>query len=148
MPNQLHHVVMLSHSAPTFIGFLTDVVGMDVQASFRVPGEILEATLGWPPSEGGDVTFLGGGTAGLIEVLDVPENLRNVVPEGLAALSFMSDDNRVAKEKARQFTDDITVLDEQLPGVDLFICSMGGVPMEFMGAYDPDARPGDPATDG
>jgi catechol 2,3-dioxygenase-like lactoylglutathione lyase family enzyme len=148
MPNQLHHVVMLSHSATKFIGFLTDVVGMDVQHSFRVPGDILEATLGWPPSEGGDVTFLGGGTAGLIEVLEVPEDLRSVVPEGLAALSFMSDDNRTAQDKARQFTDDITVLDTQLPGVDLFICTMGGVPMEFMGAYDADARPGDSGSDG
>jgi hypothetical protein len=59
MPNQLHHVVMLSHSATRFIGFLTDVVGMEVQLSFRVPGETLETTLGWPPSEGADVTTLG-----------------------------------------------------------------------------------------
>lgn len=147
MPNQLHHVVMLSHSAETFIGFLRDVVGMDVQHSFRVPGEILEKTLGWPPSEGGDVTFLGGGTAGLIEVLDVPEGLRTVVPEGLAALSFMSDDNRAAQDKARQYTDNITVLDAELPGVDLFICTMGGVPFEFMGGFDAEARPGDAAAD-
>ena len=61
MPNQLHHVVMLSHSATRFIGFLTDVVGMEVQHSFRVPGEILETTLGWPPSAGADVTILGSG---------------------------------------------------------------------------------------
>jgi hypothetical protein len=94
------------------------------------------------------VTFLGGGTAGLIEVLDVPEALRSVVPEGLAALSFMSDDNHTAKDKARQFTDDVTVLDTQLPGVDLFIATMGGVPMEFMGAYDAEARPADSVTDG
>ena len=45
---------MRSHSASTFIQFLTDVVGMDVQHSFRVPGEVLETTLGWPPSEGAD----------------------------------------------------------------------------------------------
>jgi hypothetical protein len=38
MPNHLHHVVMLSHSATRFIGFLIDVVGMEVQHSFRVPG--------------------------------------------------------------------------------------------------------------
>ena len=43
---QLHHVVMRSHSAETFIGFLTDVVGMEVQFQMRVPGEVLEATLG------------------------------------------------------------------------------------------------------
>ena len=76
----------------TFIGFLTDVVGMEVQFQLRVPGEVLETTLGWPPSDGADLTMLGSGDAGLIEVLDVPEHLRDVAPEGLAALSFLTDD--------------------------------------------------------
>ena len=139
MPNQLHHVVMLSHSATRFIGFLTDVVGMEVQHSFRVPGEILETTLGWPPSEGADVTILGSGMAGLVEVLDVPEQLRKAAPEGLAALSFLADDYRATLDRARQFTSEITALDTGVPGVDLFICTMGGVPMEFMGSYEADA---------
>jgi len=139
MPNQLHHVVMLSHSATTFIGFLTDVVGMEVQHSFRVPGEILEKTLGWPPSEGADVTILGSGLAGLVEVLDVPEQLRKAAPEGLAALSFLADDYGATLRRAGEFTDEITVLDTGVPGVDLFICTMGGVPMEFMGSYQVDA---------
>ena len=38
MSKQLHHVVMRSHSAKTFIAFLTDVVGMEVQFELRVPG--------------------------------------------------------------------------------------------------------------
>jgi catechol 2,3-dioxygenase-like lactoylglutathione lyase family enzyme len=59
MPKQLHHVVMRSHSAKTFIAFLTDVVGMEVQFELRVPGEVLETTLGWPPSDGADVTMVG-----------------------------------------------------------------------------------------
>ena len=139
MPNHLHHVVMLSHSADSFVGFLTDVVGMEVQHSFRVPGEILETTLGWPPSEGADVTILGSGMAGLVEVLDVPEQLRSAAPEGLAALSFLADDYSATLDRARQFNSDITVLDTGLPGVDLFICTMGGVPMEFMGSYEAQA---------
>jgi catechol 2,3-dioxygenase-like lactoylglutathione lyase family enzyme len=139
MPNQLHHVVMLSHSADRFIGFLTGVVGMDIQHSFRVPGEILEATLGWPPSEGADVTILGSGAAGLIEVLDVPEQLRSAAPEGLAALSFLADDYSATLDRARELNSDITVLDTGVPGVDLFICTMGGVPMEFMGSYEAEA---------
>jgi len=130
---------MRSHSASTFIQFLTDVVGMDVQHSFRVPGEMLEATLGWPPSDGADVTILGSGEAGLIEVLDVPENLREVAPEGLAALSFLTDDYSNVKDKAGKFADDVTVLNTMVPGVDLFFCTMGGVPMEFMGSYQADA---------
>jgi catechol 2,3-dioxygenase-like lactoylglutathione lyase family enzyme len=139
LPNQLHHVVMRSHSANTFIQFLTDVVGMDVQNSFRVPGEVLQTTLGWPPSDGADVTILGSGVAGLVEVLDVPEHLREFAPEGLAALSFLTDDYDSVKDKAQMFANDVTVLDTMIPGVDLFFCTMGGVPMEFMGSYEADA---------
>ena len=58
---------------------------MEVQFEMHVPGEVLEKTLGWPPSDGADVTMVGTGEAGLIEVLDVPEHLRDVAPEGLAA---------------------------------------------------------------
>jgi hypothetical protein len=130
---------MRSHSASTFIQFLTDVVGMDVQNSFRVPGQVLQATLGWPPSDGADVTILGSGVAGLVEVLDVPEHLREFAPEGLAALSFLTDDYNNVKDKAQTFADDVTVLDTMIPGVDLFFCTMGGVPMEFMGSYEADA---------
>jgi hypothetical protein len=139
VPNHLHHVVMLSHSASTFIDFLTHVVGMDVQYAFPVPGEILEKTLGWPPTGGADVTILGSGDAGLVEVLDVPQELRSTVPEGLAALSFLAGDYDSTQTKAREHAGEVTVLDTGMPGVNLFICRMGGVPMEFMGSYQADA---------
>src|ERR1700760_2260113 len=84
MPNQLHHVVMLSHSATRFIEFLTVVAGMEVQHSFPVPGQVLETTLGWPPSEGADVTILGSGVAGLVGSLPVPQHVRAVAPQGAA----------------------------------------------------------------
>lgn len=140
MPNALHHVVMRSHSAQTLIDFLSEVVGMTAQFQMHVPGEVLQKTLGWPPSDGADVTMLGGGDAGLLEVLDVPEHLRSSVPEGLAALSFMTDDFGATREKALTFASDVTMLDTGVPGVDLFFCTMGGVPMEFMGSYAPEAN--------
>jgi catechol 2,3-dioxygenase-like lactoylglutathione lyase family enzyme len=136
----LHHVVMRSHSAQTFIAFLTDVVGMAVQFDLHVPGEVLEKTLGWPPSDGADVTILGAGDAGLIEVLDVPEHLRDIAPEGLAALSFMTDDFEGAMERASAFANDVTMFDTGFPGAELFFCTLGGVPIEFMGAYAPEAN--------
>ena len=88
MPNQLHHVVMRSHSAKTFVAFLIDVVGMEIQHEMQVPGEILEAALGWPPSGGADITMVGTGSSGLIEVLDVPESLRASCPKGLPHCRF------------------------------------------------------------
>ena len=131
---------MRSHSAKTFIAFLTDVVGMEVQFQLRVPGQVLEATLGWPPSDGADVTMLGSGDSGLIEVLDVPEHLRDIAPEGLAALSFLTDDFAGARDRAKSYANDVTLFDAGAPGVKLFFCTMGGVPVEFMGAYDPESN--------
>ena len=140
MSKQLHHVVIRSHSARSFVAFLTDVVGMEVQFSLRVPGEVLERTLGWPPSDGADITMVGSGDAGLIEVLDVPEHLREIAPEGLAALSFLTDEFSRTHDKAKAFARDVTVFDTGTPGVDLFFCTVGGVPVEFMGSYAPEAN--------
>src|ERR1700761_4535823 len=131
LPNQLHHVVMRSHSASTFIQFLTDVVGMGIQSQFHLPGEVLETTLGWPPSDGAELTMLGSGDVGLIEVLDVPEHLRDVEPEGIPALSFLTEDYDTVQAKARTMANDVTVLFGDVPGVNLFFCTMGGVPIEF-----------------
>jgi hypothetical protein len=131
---------MRSHSAEAFFGFLIDVAGMEVQFQMRVPGKVLEATLGWPPSDGADVTMLGSGDAGLIEVLDVPEGLRDVAPEGLAALSFLTDDFSGTKERAMTFASDVTQFDAGGSGVELFFCTIGGVPVEFMGGYAPEAN--------
>ena len=136
MPDHLHHVVMCSHSAEVLVKFFTEVVGMGVQSQFAIPGEVLETTLGWAPSDGATLTMLGSGDAGLVEVLEVPEKLRDDVPEGLVALSFLADDYQLTQERARAAAGDVTVLFDDVPGVNLFVCTMGGVPMEFMGAYD------------
>ena len=135
MSSQLHHVVMCSHSANDFVTFLTGVVGMTIQQQFHVPGELLESTLGWPPSSGTQVTMVGSGDCGLIEVLDVPALLREVVPEGLAALSFLSNDGGRARERADASAHDTKSIDIGVPGYELFFCTVGGVPIEFMGGY-------------
>lgn len=73
-------------------------------------------------------------------MLDVPEHLRDIAPEGLAALSFMTDDFGGTMEKASAFTKDVTTFDTGFPGSQLFFCTMGGVPIEFMGTYAPEAN--------
>lgn len=135
MSSQLHHVVMCSHSANDFITFLTGVVGMTIQQQFHVPGELFESTLGWPPSSGTQVTILGSGDCGLIEVLDVPAPLREAVREGLAALSFLCDDADRVRERADASAHDRKSIDIGVPGYEMFFCTVGGVPIEFMGSY-------------
>lgn len=61
------------------------------------------------------------------------------MPEGLAALSFMAPHFAETRAKASAFANDVTMLDTGVPGVDLFFCTMGGVPIEFMGSYVPEA---------
>jgi hypothetical protein len=58
-----------------------------------------------------------------------------VAPEGLAALSFMTDELASTQDKACAFANDVTVFDAGGSDVDLFFCIMGGVPIEFMGGY-------------
>jgi hypothetical protein len=84
--------------------------------------------------------MLGAGDAGLVEVLDVPEHLHDIAPEGLAALSFLTDDFAGARGRAEAHASDVTALDTGIPGVELFFCTMGGVPIEFVGAYAPEAN--------
>jgi hypothetical protein len=121
MSSQLHHVVMCSHSANDFVTFLTGVVRMTIQQQFHVPGELLESTLGWPPSSGTQVTMVGSGDCGLIAVLDVPAPLSN-------------DAGRV-RERADASAHDMRSIDIGVPGFELFFCTVGGVPIEFMGGY-------------
>lgn len=35
-------------------------------------------------------------------------------------------------------TSDVTLFDAGVPGVDLFFCTVGGVPLEFMGGFAAD----------
>jgi len=126
---------MCSHSANDFVTFLTGVVGMTIQQQFHVPGELLESTSGWPPSSGTQVTMLGSGDCGLIEVLDVPAPLREAVREGLAALSFLCDDAGRVRASAGASAHDRKSIDIGVPGFELFFCNVGGVPIEFMGGY-------------
>ena len=43
---------------------------------------------------------------------DVPEHLRATAPEGLTALSFLTDDFRNVQDNARDYASDVTVLDD------------------------------------
>ena len=64
----------------------------------------------------------------------MPAHLRDIAPEGLAALSFLTDEFDRTREAAKTFASDVTAFDTGTPGVELFFCTMGGVPVEFMGA--------------
>jgi hypothetical protein len=55
----------------------------------------------------------------------------------LAALSFLTDEFDRTQHAANAFASDVTVFDSGTPGIDLVFCTIGGVPVEFMGSYAP-----------
>ena len=52
-------------------------------------------------------------------------------------MAFLADDVPTARAKAKTFAPDVTMLDTGVPGVDLYFCTMGGVPVEFHGRLSP-----------
>lgn len=70
----------------------------------------------------------------------MPPHLRDVAPQGLAALSFLTDEFAHTQDAAKGFASDVTVFDTGSPGVELFFCTVGGVAIEFMGSYVPEAN--------
>jgi hypothetical protein len=50
----------------------------------------------------------------------------------------MTDELASTQDKACAFANDVTVFDAGGSDVDLFFCTMGGVPIEFMGGYPVD----------
>ena len=103
------------------------------------PGRYSRRPSGGHRLRGQTSRYWAAGWRGLSKFSTSPNSYVPAAPEGLAALSFLADDYRTMQDRARQFTSDVTVLDTGVPGVDLFICTMGGVPMEFMGSYEAQA---------
>jgi catechol 2,3-dioxygenase-like lactoylglutathione lyase family enzyme len=130
-----HHVVLYSHEPDSTVRFFTEVVGLEVFKRFHVPGPALARTLGWPDSGGATAWLLGRPPAGMVEVLGVPESLRDQVRPGIALLSFAVRDLDAAVSRLRERL--IPVGDPvRLAGDDLDLtavtCEVDGLPVEFL----------------
>ena len=53
-------------------------------------------------------------------------------------MSFLTEDFAANYDAAKRYASDVTLFDAGVPGVDLFFCTMGGVPIEFMGGFAAD----------
>ncbi len=114
--------------------FLTEVMGLPVHLRFRVAGEDLERTAGWPPSEGADAVIYGEPPGGLVEVIAVPEALQGRVPVGLWLVSFAAPEldriRRTARAAGVGMTDPITTVGEVR--LDASFVRVGGIPFEVV----------------
>jgi catechol 2,3-dioxygenase-like lactoylglutathione lyase family enzyme len=134
MVSRNHHVVCYTHDPDSLVGFLTEVVGLKVLQKFAVPGETLTATMGWPPSDGADSWMLGEGSAGLVEVLSVPETLQDRIAPGLAAVSFAVRDLEAMVEAARKRVEVTEPARFVTDGIQLesSTCKIAGLDVEFV----------------
>jgi hypothetical protein len=133
MASGAHHIVIHTNSRDQVVAFLNQVVGMSVLHELDIPTELLEKTMGWPPSEGTRICTLGEGDRGLVEVVQIPPSLRGVTREGLAVLSFLTDDLDATLDRAEKWTRGrVTRFDTGVSGVDAALCTVDGITLEFM----------------
>ena len=76
--------------------------------------------------------MVGSGDCGLIEVLDAPAPLREWCPKALRRCRFCPTTGAAhANVRTRRHTSQVDHIG--VPGYELFFCTVGGVPIEFMG---------------
>ena len=133
MAANAHHVVIHSNSPGEVISFLQEAVGLSVLHELDIASGMLEQTMGWPPNEGTRICTLGAGASGLVEVVGIPPSLRDVVPDGLAVLSFLTEDLDSTLERADRWTRGrVTRFDTGVPGLNAALCTVDAVRIEFM----------------
>ena len=102
MPSSSHHVALLTDDPAAIHRFLTEVVGLAVHLEFRVSGEDMARTAGWPPDEGASVTMYGTPPAGIVEVITIPESLRGRITPRVWLVSFATRDVDARVDAARR----------------------------------------------
>lgn len=134
MPAASHHVACLTDDPDAVHRFLTEVVGLPVHLTFTVSGEDLARTAGWPPSDGAAVTMYGRPPAGIVEVIAIPESLRDRVTPRLWLVSFATAEVRSFVDRARDVGLAPTDPTPTRGDVDITtaIVDVGGITWEFV----------------
>ena len=88
MAKRSHHIACVTDDPDAVIGFLTDVIGLELTGRLHAPGDATSTILGWPENDGAQGWMLGQGPGGLVEVIEIPEALRDRVQPGFALASF------------------------------------------------------------
>jgi hypothetical protein len=100
MPKSLSHVVVFTDDLASVVRFLTDVAKVPAVNPYDVKPEDLHVLFGWPLETGGaNGAFVGEGP-GSIDVLEIPESLRDTVRPGVRLLAVVNRDANAAGEAA------------------------------------------------
>ena len=100
MPKSLSHVVVFTDDLDDLVRFLTDVARVTGVAPYRTEPEDTNQLFGWPVEHGAARgAFVGEGPGG-IDVLEIPEALRDTVRPGVRLLAVVNRDAAGAGEAA------------------------------------------------
>ena len=131
-----HHTICVTDDVPALTGFLQTVMGLGVAAEFDTAGPDTTPVLGWPagsPDTSG--RLLGKGTTGLVEVIGIPEPLRDIVPPGIAMITFAVADLEAKVEQCRAAgveVSDIIRIDYGGVDVSVAIATVAGIRFELV----------------
>ena len=113
---------------------LDKVFGLGSRNPVSADGPSASALLGWPASSGFDGFITDPGRGGMVEVIPIPDSLRDVVTPGVALLSFAVRDieERIAlcRSMGIAVSDPVRVSNETID-VTLARFVVGGVPFEL-----------------
>jgi catechol 2,3-dioxygenase-like lactoylglutathione lyase family enzyme len=130
----IHHVAAVTDDPDAVAWVLREVLGCGSVSPVRADGAAASALLGWPDSPGVDGFITSPGRGGMIEVIPIPEQLRDTVSPGVALLSYAVRDieDRIAlcRSKGIEVSDPVRVTNETMDAT-LARFVVGGIPFEL-----------------
>jgi catechol 2,3-dioxygenase-like lactoylglutathione lyase family enzyme len=100
MPKSLSHVVVFTDDLDTMLRFLTEVANVSGVNRYETEPEDVHDMFGWPLEHGAAKgAFVGDGPGG-VDVLEIPEALRDTVRPGVRLLAVVNRDAAAAGEAA------------------------------------------------
>lgn len=100
MPKSLSHVVVFTDDLDAVVRFLTDVAKVTAVSPYEVAPQDVHELFGWPLELGAAKGSFVGEGPGSIDVLEIPEALRDTVRPGARLLAVVNRDAAAAGEAA------------------------------------------------
>jgi catechol 2,3-dioxygenase-like lactoylglutathione lyase family enzyme len=135
MPSRLFHVVLFTDEIDETTRFLTDVVGLSDPRWFDNDAEQSTRVFGWPHVEEPGRRVVLGQAPGMVELVEIPEELRGTVQPGVAFLAFATPDveGYAGRAAAAGFAaGPVQTVDGAGEPSTLAPVMVGGLPWEFM----------------
>ena len=102
MPKSLSHVVLFTDDLGAVVRFLTDVARVPSVTPYEVAATDAHDLFGWPIETGAAQGAFVGEGPGSIDVLEIPESLRDTVKPGVRLLAVTNRDAVAAGEAASE----------------------------------------------